>query len=93
MSDVIASVKLDGHIGAEIHFVPNAMEDTARLEVYNLRGQLLAYQQMPGDTSVEIARMIGFALFNGYVFGYRACEHRLRNGLETLLSGPDSPLS
>lgn len=93
MSDVIASVKLDGHIGAEIHFVPNAMDDTARLEVYNLRGQLLAYQQMPGDTSVEIARMIGFALFNGYVFGYRACEQRVRQGVETLLNGQDNPLA
>lgn len=92
MSDVIASVKLDGHIGASIQLVPNA-NGTARVEVYNMRGVLLAHQQVAGNIDRETASAIGFSLFNGFVFGYRACEQRVRTGVETLLGGADSPLA
>jgi hypothetical protein len=39
------------------------------------------------------AAAIGFSLFNGFIFGYRACEQRVRAGVETLLCGADSPLA
>lgn len=93
MSDQIATVKLDGHIGASIQLVPNELDGSARVEVYNMRGQLLAHQVVPGDTDKDTAAAIGFSLFNGFIFGYRACEQRVRQGVETLLDGADSPLA
>lgn len=93
MSNQLATVKLDGHIGASIQLVPNEMDGSARIEVYNMRGQLLAHQQVSGDMDKDQAAAIGFALFNGFIFGYRACEQRVRQGVETLLGGADSPLA
>lgn len=93
MSNQVATVKLDGHIGASIQLVPNKLEGSARIEVYNMRGQLLAHQQVSGDTDQDRAAAIGFSLFNGFIFGYRACEQRVRQGVETLLGGPDNPLA
>lgn len=92
-SNSIATVKLDGHIGASIQLVPNELDGSARIEVYNMRGQLLAHQQVSSDMDRNTAASIGFSLFNGFVFGYRACEQRLRQGVETLLGGADSPLA
>lgn len=93
MSNSIATVKLDGHIGASIQLVPNELDGSARVEVYNMRGLLLAHQAVPGDTDKDTAAAIGFSLFNGFIFGYRACEQRVRTGVETLLGGEDSPLA
>lgn len=93
MSDQVATVKLDGHIGASIQMIPNTLDGTARVEVYNMRGQLLAHQVVAGDTDKDTAASIGFALFNGFIFGYRACESRVRSNVETLLGGDDSPLA
>lgn len=87
-----AKIKLDGHIGASIQLVPNA-NGTARVEVYNMRGVLLAHQQVDGNIDRETASAIGFSLFNGFVFGYRACQSAVRSGIESVLSGPDSPLA
>ena len=92
MSNKIASVRMDGHIGAEIQMVKNEREGTARVEVYNMRGQLLAHQEVPGETDKETASAIGFALYNGFIFGYRSCEYRLRTGVDLLLNGSESPL-
>ena len=93
MSNSIATVKLDGHIGASIHMVPNELDDSARIEVYNMRGQLLAHQIVHIDTDKDEAARIGFSLFNGFIFGYRACEQRVRTGVELLLGGPENPLA
>jgi hypothetical protein len=93
MSDQIATVKLDGHIGAFIQLVPNEMEGSARVEVYNMRGLLLAHQKVDGTVDKDQAADIGFSLFNGFIFGYRACEQRVRTGVELLLGGPDNPLA
>lgn len=93
MSNQLATVKLDGHIGASIQLIPNELDGSARIEVYNMRGQLLAHQQVGSDMDRNTAASIGFSLFNGFVFGYRACEQRLRQGVETLLGGADSPLA
>lgn len=93
MSNQLATVKLDGHIGATIQLIPNEMENHARIEVKNMRGQLLAHQQVSGDMDRNTAASIGFSLFNGFIFGYRACEQRVRTGVETLLNGPDNPLA
>lgn len=93
MSNNIATVKLDGHIGASIQLVPNEGDGSARIEVYNMRGQLLAHQAVPGNTDKDTAASIGFSLFNGFIFGYRACEQRVRTNVETLLGGPDSPIA
>ena len=93
MSDVIATVKLDGHIGASIQLIPNDLDGSARVEAYNMRGQLLAHQKVDGTIDKDDASAIGFSLFNGFVFGYRACEQRVRTGVETLLGGADSPLA
>ena len=92
-SNSIATVKLDGHIGASIQLVPNEMDGSARVEVYNMRGLLLAHQKVDGAIDKDEAAAIGFALFNGFIFGYRACEQLVRQGVETLLGGPDNPLA
>lgn len=88
-----ARIKLDGHLGASVQLVPNVLTGNARVEVYNMRGQLLAHQTVPVDTDRDQASAIGFALFNGFIFGYRSCEQRVRQNVETLLDGPDNPLS
>lgn len=93
MSNSIATVKLDGHIGASIHMVPNELDGSARIEVYNMRGQLLAHQIVDVTIDKDQAAAIGFSLFNGFIFGYRACEQRVRTGVELLLGGPDNPLA
>jgi hypothetical protein len=93
MSDVIATVKLDGHIGASIQLIPNELDGSARVEVYNMRGQLLAHQKVDGTIDKDEASAIDFSLFNGFIFGYRACEQKVRQGVETLLGGEDNPLA
>lgn len=93
MSNSIATVKLDGHIGASIQLVPNELEGSARVEVYNMRGQLLAHQIVAAGIEKDDAAAVGFAMYNGFIFGYRACEQRVRTGVELLLGGPDNPLA
>lgn len=93
MSNQVATVKLDGHLGASVQLVPNVLTGNARVEVYNMRGQLLAHQKVDGTIDKDEAAAIGFSLFNGFIFGYRACEQRVRQGVETLLGGEDSPLA
>ena len=93
MSNSIATVKLDGHIGATIQLIPNELEGHARIEVKNMRGQLLAHQIVAPDIDKDDAASVGVALYNGFIFGYRACEQRVRQGVETLMAGADSPLA
>ena len=87
----VGTIKLDGKAGASIQIVPNA-DGSARVEVYNLRGTLLAYQRVDKSISDDEAVNIGFSLFNGFVFGYRACEYLVRQNVEAILEG-NSPLA
>lgn len=87
----VGTIRLDGKAGATIQVVPNA-DGSSRVEVYNLHGTLLAYQRVENSVSEEDAVNIGFSLFNGFVFGYRACEYLVRQNVESILEG-NSPLA
>ena len=87
----VGTIRLDGKAGATIQVVPNA-DGSSRVEVYNLHGTLLAYQRVENAVPEENAVNIGFSLFNGFVFGYRACEYLVRQNVESILEG-NSPLA
>lgn len=81
----VAEIRQDGRIAAVVHLVPNEKTGDARIEVYNVRGQLLAHQRVTSDTDKDSASAIGFAMYNGYVYGYRACAYKFRHGVIDLL--------
>lgn len=85
VSNQVAEIRQDGRVAAVVQFVPNERNGVARIEVYNKRGQLLAHQQVSLDTDKELASAIGFALYNGFVFGYRACAYKFRHGVIDLM--------
>ena len=81
----VAEIRQDGRIAAVVHLVPNEKTGDARIEVYNVRGQLLAHQQVTSGIDKDSASAIGFAMYNGYVYGYRACAYKFRHGVIDLL--------
>ena len=81
----VAEIRQDGRTAAVVQLVSNEKTGTARIEVYNVRGQLLAHQQVSSDIDKESASTIGFAMYNGYIYGYRACAYKFRHGVIDLL--------
>lgn len=73
-----------GELTATIDLIPNEKTGNATVEVKGVSGRRLAWQTVEGDTTADQAADLGFALYNGYVFGYFDCAAETRSAVDAL---------
>ena len=75
----------EGNKRGEISLIPNEKTGKQRIEVTDLNGKLLAHQTVDGDIDTDTAALIGFALYNGWLFGYAEAIMQTRTKLERMI--------
>ena len=87
MSDNVIGIvnNADGQKRGQILLIPNEKTGKKRIEVIDLNDKLIAHQTVDGDTDPDICAVIGFALYNGWLFGYAEAIMQTRTKLEQMV--------
>lgn len=91
-SQLIGTVRNNGELRASIQLVPNEKKHNKRVELYDLRGRLMAHQTLDWDATEEFAGQIAFAMYNGFVFGVEHIKYKIRQNFEALLLDEQQPI-
>ena len=84
-NQLIGTIRNNGELRASIQLVPNEKKHSKRVEIYDLRGRLMAYQTLDWDVTDEFAGQIAFALYNGFEFGTQHLKYQMRKNFEAIL--------
>ena len=91
VAHLVGTIRDENILKASIQIVPNANGESSRVEVYDVSGRRMAYMNVKPDTEDSVAGVIGYSLYEGFIFGVEHIKYKMRKNFEAILLDNPTP--
>lgn len=91
VAHLVGTIRGENILKASIQIVPNTNGESSRVEVYDVSGRRMAYMNVKPDTEDSVAGVIGYSLYEGFIFGVEHIKYKMRQNFEAILLDNPTP--